>query len=131
MTMLREVVGELIGMFLGEKPLAIALLLIVATTGFLTNFTGLGRLIGGVFLLSGCLILLVESVCRAARASGARPAPMPASPPHLAGCAVQHPSRAIPVRTANRHLPLLRVGDSTAIPASRWRLPGSSLTAPK
>ena len=84
MTMLREVAGELIGMFVGEKPLAIALLMIVATAGFLTSFTGLGRLVGGMFLLLGCLILLVESVCRAARAGVARPAPAPASPPHLA-----------------------------------------------
>ena len=83
MTILREIAGELIGMFIGEKPLAIALLLIVATTGLLTNFTGLGRLIGGIFLLLGCLILLVESVCRAARAGMARSAPTTASPPPL------------------------------------------------
>ena len=84
MTMLREVAGELIGMFIGEKPLAIALLMIVATTGLLTNFTGLGRLVGGIFLLLGCLILLVESVCRAARAVVSPSVPTTASPPPLA-----------------------------------------------
>jgi len=84
MTISREVAGELIGMFIGDKPLAIALLIIVATAGFLTNFTGLGRLFGGTFLLFGCLILLVESVCRAARAGVARSAPTTASPPPLA-----------------------------------------------
>jgi hypothetical protein len=61
MTILREIAGELIEMFIGEKPLAIALLIIVATAGFLTNFTGLGRLVGGMFLLLGCLILLVKA----------------------------------------------------------------------
>jgi hypothetical protein len=84
MTILREIAGELIEMFIGEKPLAIALLIIVATAGFLTNFTGLGRLVGGMFLLLGCLILLVESVCRTARAGMARSAPTTASPPPLA-----------------------------------------------
>jgi hypothetical protein len=84
MTMLREVAEELIGMFVGEKPLAIALLMIVATTALLANFTGLGRLIGGIFLLSGCLVLLVESVCRAARAGVARADPTTGSPPRLA-----------------------------------------------
>lgn len=80
MTMLREVAGELVAMFIGEKPLAIALLLIVATAGLLTNFTGVGRLLGGSFLLFGCLILLVESVCRAARAGVARSIPTTGSP---------------------------------------------------
>ena len=84
MIMLREVAGELIGMFVGEKPLAIALLLIVATAGLLTNFTGVGRLLGGSLLLFGCLLLLVESVCRAARAGVAQSAPRTASPPPLA-----------------------------------------------
>jgi hypothetical protein len=84
MRMVGEVAGELLGMFAAEKPLTIALLVIVATAGFLTNFTGLGRLVGGTFLLSGCLLLLVESVCRAARAGLARSTPTAASPPHLA-----------------------------------------------
>jgi hypothetical protein len=85
MTMLRELARELIGMFIGEKPLAIALLMIIATAGFLADFTGLGRIASGIFLLSGCLVLLVESVCRTARAGGARPDPTTASPPDLAG----------------------------------------------
>ena len=85
MTMLREIAGELIAMFIGEKPLAIALLVIVATAGLLTNFTGLGRLVGGIFLLSGCLILLFESVCRGARAGVARSTPTMDSPSRRAG----------------------------------------------
>lgn len=85
MTMLRELARELIGMFVGEKLLAITLLMIVATAGFLANLTAPGRLFGGIFLLSGCLVLLIGSVCRAARAGVARPDSTIASPPHLAG----------------------------------------------
>jgi hypothetical protein len=49
MTMVKELATELIGMFFAEKRLAI------------------DPLVGGAVLLFGCLILLIESVCRAAR----------------------------------------------------------------
>jgi hypothetical protein len=68
MTMLKELAAELIGMFVAEKRLTIAVLAIVAMTGLSVDFAGLNPLIGGVVLLFGCLILLIESVCRAARA---------------------------------------------------------------
>jgi hypothetical protein len=35
----------------------------------LVDFAGLNPLVGGAVLLFGCLILLIESVCRAARVS--------------------------------------------------------------
>ena len=66
MTVLREVVVELIGMFFAEKRLTITVLTVVTLAGCLIHFTDLDPLVGGSVLLFGCLILLVESVCRAA-----------------------------------------------------------------
>ena len=68
MTVLKEVAAELIGMFVGEKRMTISVLAIVAATGSLVDFIGLDPLVGGAVLLFGCLILLVESVCRSSRA---------------------------------------------------------------
>jgi hypothetical protein len=65
--MLKEHAGELIGMFFAEKRLAIAVLAIVAVAGSLVDFAGSNPLVGGAVLLFGCLILLIESVCRAGR----------------------------------------------------------------
>jgi hypothetical protein len=69
MTVLKEVVAELIGMFVAEKRLTIAVLTIVAMAGCLIDFTDLDPLVGGSVVLFGCLILLIESVYRCARAS--------------------------------------------------------------
>lgn len=68
MTMLKEFAAELIGMFVGEKRMTTSVLAIVAATGSLVDFSGLDPLVGGAVLLFGCLILLVESVCRSSRA---------------------------------------------------------------
>ena len=67
MSVLKELAGELVGMFVAEKRLAIAVLVIVAVTGSLVDLAGLNPLVGGAMLLLGCLMLLIESVCRAAR----------------------------------------------------------------
>jgi hypothetical protein len=69
MTVLKEVVAELISMFVGERRLTIAVLGIVTVAGCLANFTDLDPLVGGTMMLLGCLILLIESVWRAAKAS--------------------------------------------------------------
>jgi len=66
--LLKEFAAELIGMFVGEKRMTISVLAIVAATGSLVDFIGLDPLVGGAVLLFGCLILLVESVCRSSRA---------------------------------------------------------------
>jgi hypothetical protein len=68
MTVLKEVVAELIGMFVAEKRLTIAVLVVVTMAGWLVDIIGLDPLFGGATLLFGCLILLIESVCRSARA---------------------------------------------------------------
>jgi hypothetical protein len=67
MTMLKELTVELIGMFFAEKSLTVAVLALVAVTGSLVDFAGLDELAGGAILLFGSLILLVASICRAAR----------------------------------------------------------------
>jgi hypothetical protein len=67
MTILKELTGELIGMFFGETRLAAAVLTLVAATGLLIDFVGLDKLMGGAMLLFGSMALLVVSVCRAAR----------------------------------------------------------------
>jgi hypothetical protein len=68
MTMLKEIAAELIGMFVGETRLTISVLAIVAVVGSLVDFIDLDPLLGGAALLFGCQVLLIESVCRSARA---------------------------------------------------------------
>jgi hypothetical protein len=67
MTVLSEVVAELIGMFVAEKGLTIAVLVIVAVAGCLAKLTDLDPLVGGAVILLGCPILLIESVWRSAK----------------------------------------------------------------
>jgi hypothetical protein len=67
MTMLRELAAELIGMFVAEKWLTAAVLGLIAVTRSMVDFTGVDRLVAGAFLLFGSLLLLVASVCHAAR----------------------------------------------------------------
>jgi len=69
MTMLKEVVAELISMFVAERRLTIAVLGVVTVAGWLANFTDLDPLVAGTMMLLGCLILLIESVWRSAKAS--------------------------------------------------------------
>jgi hypothetical protein len=71
MTMLKKIAAELIGMFVGETRLTISVLAIVAVVGSLVDFIDLDPLLGGAALLFGCLVLLIESVCRSARAGAA------------------------------------------------------------
>ena len=68
MTMLKELAAGLVGMFVAEKRLAIAVLAIVALAGSLVDLAGFNPLVGGAVVLFGCIFLLIESVCRAARA---------------------------------------------------------------
>ena len=52
-TMLRDLGAELIGMFVAEKWLAIAVLLTVAAAGSLVDFAGLNPLSGAPCCFSG------------------------------------------------------------------------------
>jgi uncharacterized membrane protein len=69
MTMLKELTAELIGMFFAEKWLTVAVLGLIAVTRSLLDFAGLDQLAGGAILLFGSLLLLLASVCYAAKPS--------------------------------------------------------------
>ena len=75
MSLLKEVIAELIGMFFGDARLTVALLLLVAVAGALIKLTGIEPLIGGIVLILGCPALLIANLRRERRtiASG-RPA---------------------------------------------------------
>lgn len=67
MRLLVEVAKELLGMFLADMRLTIAILILVLTVAGLIRVLGMNALIGGVLLMVGCLAILVEASIRAAR----------------------------------------------------------------
>jgi hypothetical protein len=67
MTMLKEIIAELIGMFMGDARLTLAVLAIVAGAAALIELVGVDPLGAGGLLLVGCLGLLIENVHRSAR----------------------------------------------------------------
>ena len=78
MTILKDVVSELFSMFVSDARLTAAILAIVLVTAALIDWLPLPHLVGGAFLLFGCVAVLVLSVRREARvrkARYARPAP--------------------------------------------------------
>ena len=68
MKIFKELAAELVGMFVAEKWLTMAVLALIAATGSLVDLAGVHPLVGGALLLFGCLVLLIESVCRSGRA---------------------------------------------------------------
>jgi hypothetical protein len=68
MSLLKEVVAELIGMFFGDAQLTVALLLLSAVAGILIELTGIDPLVGGIVLMAGCPALLIASLRRDSRA---------------------------------------------------------------
>lgn len=66
MTILKEVLAELIGMFVGDARLSAAILAVVAGTALLIVVGRVEPLIGGGVLLLGCLFVLVAAVRHAA-----------------------------------------------------------------
>jgi uncharacterized membrane protein len=69
MSILKEVLQDLIGMFLADARLSAAILILVLVVAGLMKLAGLAPLAAGVFLLAGCLALVVISVVCAARAA--------------------------------------------------------------
>jgi hypothetical protein len=67
MSILSAIVKELFGMFVDDSGMALFALLLVAAIGAAVKLAGLSPLLGGVLLLAGCLVILTESVRRAAR----------------------------------------------------------------
>lgn len=66
MTILRDVLAELVSMFIGDARLSAAILAVVAATALLIEIGRVEPLIGGGVLLVGCLIVLLAAVRRAA-----------------------------------------------------------------
>jgi len=67
MTMLKEIGAELVGMFVGDGQLSLAVVAIVAAAAALIHLGGIDPLSAGGFLLVGCPVVLIESVRRSAR----------------------------------------------------------------
>jgi hypothetical protein len=76
MNLLRDVIAELVGMFVGDARLSAAVLFVVAVAAVVIRLAGVAPLAGGVVLLAGCLLVVVEGVRRGARRLAA-----PAEPP--------------------------------------------------
>ena len=68
MSLLKEVIAELIGMFFGDARLTIALLLLIAVSGALIELSGIDPLVGGIVLILGCPALLIANLRRERRA---------------------------------------------------------------
>jgi len=66
MTVIVDVLKELLGMFVSDAWLSAAVLIVIAVSEGLIDVAKVDPLISGLVLLSGCLIVVVESVRRAA-----------------------------------------------------------------
>lgn len=64
---LKVVFRELFGMFIDDGALALAALLLIAVVGVLVKFAHVDALLAAGLLVLGCLLILAESVTRAAR----------------------------------------------------------------
>ena len=65
MSLLREVLGELLSMFVADLRLTLAVLALIALTAVLAGLAGAG--VAGLALLAGSLAILVAAVLVAAR----------------------------------------------------------------
>lgn len=66
MSLVRMVSKSLIGLFIDDEFLAVAIVLVVAITSGLILLVGVPPLVGGGFLLLGCVAVLALGVRRAA-----------------------------------------------------------------
>jgi len=72
MKLLRAAIAEVLGMFIDDGSLALALLVLIGAVTAAVSAGWLGALASGVVLLCGCALILVESVYRAARQKSAK-----------------------------------------------------------
>jgi hypothetical protein len=71
MKLIRATLAELIGMFIDDGQLALTLVALIVVVTLLVKTVGIGPLAGGLLLLAGCILLLLESVYRDARRKSA------------------------------------------------------------
>jgi hypothetical protein len=69
MTTVIEILRNVLGLFLDDEFLAIAVLVVVAVTSFLILGLGAEPSLAGSFLLFGNVLVLIRSVVRTARQS--------------------------------------------------------------
>jgi hypothetical protein len=67
MKTLREVLDELISMFLADARMTVTTLLLVAVVGGLAATGYLPQIVSGLLLLVGCIAILLAAVMRGAR----------------------------------------------------------------
>ncbi|HEX9470484.1 MAG TPA: hypothetical protein VF957_13175 [Bradyrhizobium sp.] len=67
MTVLANVLRELVGLFVDDGALALAIIAIVALAGIVATLMPDDRLAAGAILLFGCLGVLVANTLRAGR----------------------------------------------------------------
>jgi hypothetical protein len=67
MNILRDAVGVLFKMFVGDALLSAGVLSVVSLTGLLTESGAVPPLSGGAILFFGCIVVLVASVVHAER----------------------------------------------------------------
>ena len=67
MSILKDVLAELFGMFVADRRLTAAILGIVAVAAGLIDIAGLDPLIAGSVLLAGCIAVTIAAVMSAAR----------------------------------------------------------------
>ncbi|MEQ9334563.1 hypothetical protein [Thalassobaculum sp.] len=67
MSLLKDVLAELLGMFLADLRLSIAVLLLVGLVALLVDRAVVDPLVGGGMLLAGCLTILATVTAAAAR----------------------------------------------------------------
>lgn len=72
MTIVKDVLAELIGMFIGDARMTLAILALVALAAALIDVAGIAPVASGAVLLAGCLALIVGSAWLAARRHRAR-----------------------------------------------------------
>lgn len=67
MSILRDVLAELFGMFVADARLTAAILAVVVLVALMIEAGGVAPLLAGAVLLTGCLCVLVVAVMAAAR----------------------------------------------------------------
>ena len=67
MKTLRDVLGQLISMFLADARMTVTTLLLVAVVGGLAATGYLPQIVSGLLLLVGCIAILLAAVMRGAR----------------------------------------------------------------
>ncbi len=72
MTILIDVPTELFGMFVADARLTAAILTVVSVSAVMIDALGVAPRWGGLFLLVGCLLVLIGAVVRFARARAVR-----------------------------------------------------------